>query len=225
MRTLFIPCRSTAEIELDDAMLRKLPERIAVVSTVQHLHAIDAVRQRLRGLGKRVLDLEGSHAAHRNQVLGCTAFPEGHLKGIDAILYIGTGEFHPKALALRTGKEVHIYNPHTKMHSMLDCKEAEKLRKKERTALAAFLSATRIGILFTTKPGQSQMQFNIGNLSELERKYPDKEFYVFLDNTIEPGRLGDIPFIECFVNTTCPNIPFDVGFPRPVLNLESLFSL
>lgn len=225
MRTLFIPCRSTTKVEIDDAVLRKLPERIAVVSTVQHLHEIDAVRQRLRELGKSVLDLEGSHSTHKNQVLGCTTFPEKQLKDIDAILYIGTGEFHPKALALRTGKAIHIYNPHSKTHSMLDDKEVEKLRKKERAALAAFLSATRIGILFTTKPGQSQVQFSLDRVRELERKYPDKEFYCFLDNVFEPAKLENFPFIECFLNTACPNIPFDEGFPRPVLNIESLFSL
>lgn len=225
MRTLFISARSTAKIEIDDAILRKLPERIALVSTIQHLDAIEQVRQRLKELGKKVLDLKGSHSTRKNQVLGCTTFQKEQLRSIDAILYFGTGEFHPKALALRTGKVIHIYNPLAKSYRLVDDKEVESLRKKEKAALTTFLSATRIGILFTTKPGQSQMQFSLDSVEGLKQRYPDKEFYCFLDDTFSQNQLENFPFIECFVNTACPNIPFDEGFPRPVLNIGQLISL
>lgn len=225
MRTLFVPARSTAGVEIDDAVLKKLPERVAVVSTVQHLHALAVIRKHLTELGKHLADLEGGHTLHKNQVLGCTTFPEEQLSAIDGILYIGTGEFHPKALALRTGKTIHMYNPLSKTYKVLDEKDVVNLRKTEKAALATFFTATRIGILFTTKPGQSHLQFNLDRLKELEQKYPDKEFYVFIDDTFSQNQLENFPFIECFLNTACPNIPFDWGFPRPVLNIGELIPL
>ena len=225
MRTLFIQARSTVKIEIDDDTLRKLPKRLAVVSTVQHLAAVDPVKQRLKELGKQVLNLKGSHSKLVNQVLGCTAFSEDQVKDLDAVLYIGSGKFHPKALALRTGKPIHIYNPLTKSYSILEEEEVERLRKKERGATVVFLSSTHIGILFTTKPGQWPMQFTLKRMDELERKYPDKEFYLFIDDTFDLSRLENFPFIECFVNTACPNIAYDEGFPRPVLNMELVLSL
>ncbi len=222
MRTLFIPARSTIEIEIDDTVLQRLPQVVAVVSTVQYLHVLEGLKKRLLKLGKKVISLRCTHCPEDGQVLGCTSFKEDEIAEVEAILYVGTGKFHPKALGLRSGKIVHTYNPISKAHDVLREEDITHLRRKEKAALVMFHSAKKIGVLFTTKPGQSRVQFSIERVGELEQAYPDKEFFVLVDNTFTPQALEDFTFINCFVNTACPNVTFDEGFPKSVVNIENI---
>ena len=222
MRTLFIPAKSTTPVDVPREVLEKLPSRVALVTTVQHHHCLPDVRRRLEGMGRAVQDIHGSHSTLANQVLGCNTFPAEQLSKVDAIFYIGSGEFNPKALALRTGKPVHMYHPVTGEYSVLSSEEVERLRKRERGALARFLSAKHVGLLFTTKPGQFPIQMQLRQLGALEKRYPEKEFHVLVDNSFNYAALENFPFIEVFLNTACPNIAYDPGLPRPVLNVEQV---
>jgi len=222
MKTLFIPARSKVPVHISDTILKKLPDEVAVVTTIQYHHIRGDIVVRLHELGKHVHDIHGSHSKMANQVLGCNSFPEDQLKAIEAIFYVGTGVFHPKALAIRTGKPIHIYHPISQTYATLDQAEINRVLGKEKAALVSFLSSTQIGVLFTTKPGQFPIQMRMNKIRMLEEKYPEKEFYVLVDNSFNYSALENFPFIECFLNTACPNIAYDPDLPRPMLNVEQL---
>ncbi|MBI4440185.1 diphthamide synthesis protein, partial [Candidatus Woesearchaeota archaeon] len=120
-------------------------------------------------------------------------------------LYIGSGKFHPIAVALETDKPVFCLNPENGEFSWDVRKDADRIKKQNRVKIIRFLHAKNIGILISTKPGQ----FNTVWVDELKRKYPEKIFYTFLFDTLQPGYLEDFPFIDFFVATACPRIQED----------------
>jgi len=82
------------------------------------------------------------------------------------------------------------------------------------------LNSKEVGVLVSTKPGQNQIK----KAYELERKYPDKNFYFLLFDTIDFTELENFPFIECFVNTACPRIAYDEAekIGKAVANVDDL---
>jgi len=86
--------------------------------------------------------------------------------------------------------------------------------------MSAFLMARKVGVLVTTKPGQQRLQLSL----KLKEKYPDKEFYYLLADTLDWNGLEDFPFLECFVNTMCPRIGLDDTnkLSKPVLDIGRL---
>jgi diphthamide biosynthesis enzyme Dph1/Dph2-like protein len=59
---------------------------------------------------------------------------------------------------------------------------------------------------------------------DLERKYPDKKFYLLLFDTLDFAQLENFNFIECFVNTACPRISYDDSekFAKKVVDVNLL---
>ena len=106
--------------------------------------------------------------------------------------------------AMETGKEVHSYNPITKVLKELDLTELNKIEKKKQGAYLKFLGSENIGILVTTKPGQNDIKKAFKLKEKLEKE--GKKAYVFIDNTYNLQSLEDFNFIESWVNTACPRI-------------------
>jgi 2-(3-amino-3-carboxypropyl)histidine synthase len=223
MKTFFIEARYKGKIEIPEAMIALLPKKISLFTTVQFIGCIPEVKKQLENKGKKVLLSTPDHARYKGQILGCSIKKFGKETDIgaaDAFLYIGDGLFHPKALMLKNDKPVYIYNPFSEKYGRIYEKDVELLRKKQMGALNKFFASKEIGMLITTKPGQSKMR----QAYALEEKYPDKRFYMLLSNTIDFSQLENYPFIECFVNTACPRIGYDDSekIRRPVINIEEL---
>ena len=190
MKTAFIEAKSNADLKLSSEQVAKLPEKVGILTTVQHLHKIKDVQKQVPGsiLG--------------GQVLGCDASAGVKIKGkVDAFLYVGSGEFHPIEIAIETGKEVFCFNPFTKKMSKIGKAEIENHKKKSQASLIKFLSADRVGILVSTKPGQQDMKA----AKELAKR-KDKEYFIFAFDTLNEMDLENFPFIQCWVNTACPRI-------------------
>ena len=81
-----------------------------------------------------------------------------------------------------------------------------------------FLSSDKIGVIVTIKPGQEQFRPAL----ELEEKFPDKKFFYFIDNNVSFDHLENFPFVETWINTSCPRIGFDdqEKFEKGVINLN-----
>jgi 2-(3-amino-3-carboxypropyl)histidine synthase len=224
MKTFFIEARHKGKIELPDGLVKILPAKVALFTTVQFLDSIEAVKKSLEAAGKKVLLMKPEHAKYPGQLLGCSIkkFDETKDGKLDAFLYIGDGEFHPKALMLKNDKPVFIYNPFSKKHRVLEekDKDTEALKKKMMGALTKFIASKEIGVLISTKPGQNRMT----EAYALEKKYPDKKFYFLAFDTIDFSELENFPFIECFVNTACPRIAYDDSekIKKPILNIDDL---
>jgi len=206
MKRIFIEARAKLKPDaipkLGKNECGKLGKRVAIVSSVQFLSFLPALRENLEKHGLSVVPLKGRHSKYEGQVLGCDL--PGKVDA-ESILYVGDGVFHAEGLALRTDKPVFVLNP-TGGFFQIDHKKIEEEKKREKGNLIAFLSASRIGVIISTKPGQSALD----QAKKLEKKYPDKEFYMLIGDTIDVNRLLDFKFVEVFVNSACPRLTADI---------------
>lgn len=193
MKILHIPAKALVDIRLPDKELKKLPKKIGLVTTVQHLHKLSDVQNQL------------PDSILGGQILGCDVKSAEKIGAkVDAFLFIGSGVFHPLAVAVKTKKPVFCWNPFVREMKIIDKKEIEMHEKRKKAALTKFLSSDRIGILICTKPGQ----YHLEKALKLKEKN-DKEYYLFQFDTLNLSDLENFNFIQCWVNTACPRISED----------------
>ncbi len=203
MKILHIDAKSEVEVKLDEASLKKLPKKIGILTTIQHLHKINDVEKQI------------PNSILGGQVLGCDASAAKKIKDkVDAFLYIGSGDFHPIEIVTETGKEVFCFNPFTRQMKTIGKEAIEKHEKRKQGALIRFLSSEKIGILVSTKPGQNRMKDAV-KLAEKK----DKQYYIFAFDTLNIMDLENFPFIEAWVNTACPRI---AEGKKGIINIEDL---
>jgi diphthamide biosynthesis enzyme Dph1/Dph2-like protein len=190
MKTFFVHAKSRKKVIIPGSVIKKLPVPVGVVASIQFAHQIpDIVRQ-----------IPGSLAG--GQVLGCNAAMASKLVSkVKAFLFVGSGVFHPIQVALQAKKPVFAYNPYTDEFNQLDQKEVEAYEKARKGAVLKFLNAKRVGIIVSTKIGQKNLQRAL----QL-KKQKDREYYVFVCDTLDFRWLEDFNFIDCWVNTACPRI-------------------
>lgn len=217
MKTLFIHAKVDVDLTLPKEEIAKLPKRIGLVTTIQHLHKLNEVKKQFP---------EGIFAG---QVLGCRADTAKLIADkVDAFLFIGTGVFHPIEVALKTKKPVYCWDPVARHLSKLDeamLKQYENVKKKNITK---FLHADKIGILISTKLGQNDNKINSFS-EELKMKKAlelksrcDKEYYIFAFDTLSINDLENFPFIDCWVNTACPRITDE---KKGIVNIDDVLAL
>jgi 2-(3-amino-3-carboxypropyl)histidine synthase len=214
MKTLFIEAKYEGKVNLTKIKVDSLPKKIGLITTVQFVDYLDKIKAYLDSYGKKVLVGKGKQK-YPGQILGCDAKSPIEIQNkVDAFLYIGTGRFHPLIVGVRTKKPVFTFNPISGKQNKLENKEIENYKKRKKAAFVKFLSSDTIGIIVSTKPGQH----NIKQLTSLEKKYPKKEFYTFVTETLDYKQLENFPFIEAWVNTACPRIEEDIK----IVNIEDL---
>jgi 2-(3-amino-3-carboxypropyl)histidine synthase len=117
-------------------------------------------------------------------------------------------------------KPVFVFDPFGQDWQKLDKSLVETRLRKKKGALSRFLSSKNIGVLVSTKPGQSflRQSFKLRNI------YPTKNFYYIISNNIDFSQLENFNFVECWVNTACPRIGIDDidKFQKPVVNLDDI---
>lgn len=234
MKVLFLEAPYNNKIELSHEALTYIISRnyktIGVYTTVQFLGSLDKIRKQLKGIEVKMVTSMPERSQHRGQLLGCDVFL-GNMKlpeEVDAYLYIGDGRFHPLALlhsqrdlVRENVKEVICYDPlHSKIN-VLKIEEVLGMFKRYRAGLIKFLSAKKIGVIITLKPGQEFLKMAL----MLEKKFPDKKFYFFVDENVSFNQLENFNFVEMWVNTACPRIAVDDAewFSRGVINLNDAF--
>ena len=182
-----------------------MPEKLAVVTTSQHLHNIGDVRKQL------------PNAVFAGQVLGCRADTAKNLAPkVDAFLYVGTGEFHPIRIALDSHKPVFVWNPVSKVFGQLSETQIAAYRKRVQASLNHFYHADTIGVLISTKPGQNNNMITSPTLAnkmnpveQILRRTDSKKYYLFASDTLNSADLENFPFIQCWINLACSRIMDD----------------
>lgn len=218
MKKLFIEAKYNGKIILDSSVIKKLPQKIGLVSTVQFADKLNEIKKQIEKFNKKVL-VGKSKQKYAGQVLGCdVSSAEKIAKEVDCFLYIGDGNFHPLEIALKTNKEVFTFNPFNKKFEKLDKKEIERIEKRKKGAYLKFLSSENIGILVSTKYGQNK----INEAVKLKSKLKNKNCYILIFDTLDLNQLESFNFIDCFVNTACPRLSED--FSKAVVNIEDLES-
>lgn len=220
MDIITVEARYTKKISLPQKFIESLPQEITLFTTVQYKDSLKKIQQQLQEQQKKVHLVQPRHCAYKGQLLGCSTQT---LPIQGECVYIGDGLFHPKALLLRNTTKIHTFNPKTNDSAILDKKAIEPILKKLKGMYARFLTAKKVGVLLTLKPGQYKPQL----ASTLEKKYPHKQFYFFIDNTYNFASLADFSFIDMFLNTMCERIGLDDMNEQEinVLNVEDLFDL
>lgn len=199
MKTFFISARALCSFKDIVNQLKqlavRLPKKIGLVSTIQFSHLLQDAATFLQS--------KGIDAIACGPILGCNA-KAAQKCDADAFLYIGSGQFHPIYVAIKTEKDVFILNPLTGRSSKLQKNIIEMYKRKRLGAVKRFLHAERIGIIVSTKPGQCALKNALRFKKELSSK--GKECYIFICDELIKERLEDFPFIEAWLNTACPRI-------------------
>lgn len=212
-------------IKMDAAKLKgALPmlagkKRIVLVTTVQHAPQIEEMKSLLQKEGKEVLVGKGCFAAHPGQVLGCDPTAATSVsKDADAILYVGSGKFHPTGI--KTELPVFSLNPDSGECKQIN-EEIEKIRKRKRGMMLKALECKTFAILLSTKPGQLCLKA----AKEAKKKLQDAGFTaeILVSNEFNPVSIANFTQFECYVNTACPRIDEDSDlFDKPIINAVDL---
>lgn len=118
MKTLFIEARINLNI---NELISKVDfqGKLGLVTTIQHLHILPSVKKKLKS------------SIIAGQVLGCDVSNALKIaKKVDAFLFIGSGNFHPVQIALKTGKRVLTLDPFTGNLSEVSEEDDRKMKKK-----------------------------------------------------------------------------------------------
>lgn len=201
MKTFFIHATATEDILLSDEAVKQLPQKIGIVTNIQHLDKIQQLKKQF------------PHAILCGQILGCRAdTAERVTKDVEAFLFIGGGVFHPLFVAVKTGKPVYCWNPADQLLSTITQEQITAYNKNIQRQLKLFYNAEHVGILVSTKVGQSDNKINKSS-QPLKMQQPllfskrtDKKYYLFACDTLRIDELENFPFIDCWVNTACSRI-------------------
>ena len=203
MKIYFLDVESDAKIKKADVDKLKSKGNFCIVATLQYENQ---AKDLAKILGKK----------YAGVILGCNVDNALRFaKKVDKFLLVGSGRFHALRIALKTNKEVVVYNPKTASIESITKKDLENYKKKVKGKQAKFLAANVVGILVSIKPGQ----FNYLQALKIKTKLKKlgKECHLFLFDTLQEFGLEDFPFVECWLNTACPWIE-----GKNIINLEDL---
>ena len=220
MKTVFIEARSKQPaLPVAKKLATKLKKykSIGLFSTVQHLEGLATIRKHLKNT---VVGKPGPKCVYPGQTLGCDIGAAKSIENsVDAYVFLGTGKFHPLAVAVATNKPVFIANHYSNKIEEITKAEITRFRNKRAANVSKVKSAKNIGILVTNKQGQNQLELAIRLRKKLDGE--GKNTFVFVGDTINPASMRDFSKIDAWINTCCPRMVED-DFGRPVANWNEL---
>ena len=231
MDVLFLDAPFAGKVELSikalDYLKKKKYKTVGLYASVQFCNNLDLIKKQLEHINVNWVSSKPDRTHVKSQLLGCDVYHDSLYlpENVDCYLYMGDGKFHPLALAYLQKdlskdmiKEILCNDPMTNSFSLMNISEIKNILKKYKGSLLKFLSAQRVGVIATVKPGQEQLR----PAFFLEQKFPQKKFYFFLDDSVSFSQLENFPFIEVWVNTACPRVGFDdqEKFRKGVINLN-----
>ncbi|WP_456396033.1 diphthamide biosynthesis enzyme Dph2 [Thermococcus sp.] len=216
--TVFVPAFAEANVvealRINLEEIRKLGRRIALVTTVQHIHQLERAKSFLQEKGFTVLIGEGDgRISFGGQVLGCN-FTAAKVDA-EGILFIGAGYFHPIGVALATKKPTLAVNPYSGDALWMD-EEAERLIRKRWAQIAKAMDAQKFGVVISTKKGQLRLN-EARRIMKLLRDH-GREATLIAMNYINYPALEGFDF-DAYVVVACPRVPIDdaENWRKPVL--------
>ena len=156
--TLFIEAFANIDVKKDlKECLETLKNysRVALVTTTQHLHLLNEMKDFLEDNGKEVV-LGSSKSTRKGQVLGCNF---SSIKNLDAevYLFIGSGNFHPLGIYLFTKSPVYAIDPYNnELREMTDY--ADRILRIRFARITKAREAKKWGIIVSSKEGQYRLE-------------------------------------------------------------------
>ncbi len=215
---LFVELRLDYDItSLLQPILDRLAHRVGLVTTVQHVHHLKSLKKWLERNDRVVLIGQGDRRVkHVGQVLGCNVTAASSIKDdVDQFLYLGSGDFHPLAVSLATGKPVIVLDP--LMQEVRDVEHLkEKILRQRHGAISLATEAKSFGIIISSKPGQ-QREALAEKLKRLVIGKGMRASLIVMDN-VTPDQLLAFQF-DAFVSTACPRLAIDdyLRYQKPML--------
>lgn len=218
--TSYIPIKLPVDMKILEGALNLIVEKYSlegkktvITTTVQYVDALTDIAHELKK--KDVFPLINTpcgRAGIAGQVLGCN-FSAARMKDADAVIFIGTGKFHPRGIAISTGKKVISVNPHSGEAEMIT---GEGFLYKRASLALSLSDQKRFSVILCSRPGQYRPEI----ARELVRKGRKKGYLceLHLMDEIRPEHFIGIK-IDGIVSTACPRIAYDDGllYPVPVL--------
>jgi diphthamide biosynthesis enzyme Dph1/Dph2-like protein len=182
-------------------LLNILPKNIYLAYTIQYKNLAKEIKSLLE---KNRCKIDGFE-----QVLGCSKIPQQ-----DTILLVGEERFHALNLVKFSNKVI-VFDG----EKFFEISEKEKklMKNREKAKISKFLYSTNIGLLVSIK-NQSNLENAVKIRNILAEKYPDKNFQIFLFDTLDYKELENFQ-IDIWVNLACPGIEYD---SKNILNIDSL---
>ena len=218
--TLYIEARAT--LKVDSTIEKALPllekwRKIGLATTVQHVQALDEVREMLIRSGKTVVVGDTRRLSYPGQIVGCDYSNVISIaKDVEAFLFLGGGQFHALGVAISTSKPTIVADPFDDRAFSVDS-EAEKIFKQRWASIEEAKKAKNFGVLIGIKPMQKRLEEALAIKERLEED--GKIVHLLAAKEITPEILMEFPTLEAFVNTACPRISLDDAskFRKPVL--------
>lgn len=214
-KVVYIEAR--AGVDLLPVVKKALPllrgERVAVITTVQHVHKLEEICFFLEEHGKKcILGKGDSRIKYPGQVLGCDFLAVR--VDADEYLFIGSGSFHPLGVALASHRRVLAADPFTREVWEVN---PDKILRQRFAIIAKSMNAKTFGIIISTKIGQRREDLG-HRLRAMAKKHGLEAFLILMD-LVTPEELTCFK-VDAFVNTACPRIAIDEAarFSTPLLS-------
>jgi len=220
------PCTPTIFLEVRmDFDVRKgllqnegmISGKVGLVATAQHLHLLPTALRTLEEMGRKAFIGQGdARTAAPGQVLGCNITSALSVQGsVDQYIFLGSGYFHPLAVALGTGLPVLSMDPYR--GAVSDTGEArEKVLRQRYAAMAKARDARDWLVIVCDKPGQRRDALALSCREQLRERGLTAD--LLLLNEVRAEAL--LPYrAEAAVSTACPRLAIDDGphYPIPLL--------
>ncbi|RLG36935.1 diphthamide biosynthesis enzyme Dph2 [Methanosarcinales archaeon] len=223
LNVVFVELRCTIDVKpaVEEALKYLNGSRICITTTVQHVHTLNEVAELLirsgrhpiiGKVGKKGNEVGGVHAIYDGQVMGCDL--RAAMVECDEILFVGSGDFHPTAIAMNVCKRVVSADPFTRRVGVFT---PENLIKKRILRVERAMSASSFGIIVSSKSGQFNMQI-ARNIREKAEKRGIRSFIIMIDDIREEALCNFD--LDAFVITACPRLVDTLSVEKPVISVR-----
>ena len=220
--TVFV--EAFAQIDIKNSLNKCLDElkgysRIGLVTTTQHLHMLNEIKDFLEDNGKEVV-LGSSKSTRKGQVLGCN-FSSIKDLDVEVFLFVGSGNFHPLGINLFSNTPVLALDPYNNEIRRMD-EYADRILRIRFARITKARSAKKWGIIVSSKEGQYRMKL----AKEIKKILEDSgmEAYIILVDNVNPDILLPYMELDAFIVSACPRIAIDDSqmYKKPLLTPQEL---
>ncbi|MBI5355708.1 MAG: diphthamide biosynthesis enzyme Dph2 [Candidatus Aenigmarchaeota archaeon] len=204
--------------------LKKLEKykKIGLITSVNHLPALEKVKQFLEKNGKQCFIGDGRH--NPGQILGCDIRAALNVENnVDCFLFIGTGKFHYLGVGLK--RDLPLLSLDLERMEIYET-EGEKLKFLKQRIIAMELAkdSHKFGILLSSKEGQAYVSSALGIKKRL--KELGKEAVIFVMDTITQDKIF-FTKVDCFINCACPRISIEDRsmYKKPLIGIDEFWEV
>lgn len=205
----YIPVKMTSDpLPLVRKERGKLKGRIGLLTTAQHLHQLEKIKNYLEKEGFEVLIGKAKgRTKFPGHILGCSFAPARALADkVDVFAFIGSGNFHPLGVSLATGKKTFAFDVETGVVRDMD-ELRDKVLRQRFAQIALAKDAASFGVIVGEKAGQERKKLALRIMRKLKKH--GKKAYLIALREVNPENLYSFRRLDVLVSTACPRIAVD----------------